>query len=189
LTWQCERYHYKIYPVLSRLAQRPIESGLLIYDLTDGSVRKMASRGVLSMLQLATKMMQDYYPETMGQCLVVNAPMVFSALYAIIKGFLDERTRSKIRIVGSNYQQVLLEAIDAENLPEFLGGTCTCSHVEGGCINSDTGPWQDYVLINNRPRHKDELLSTEQEEEKKEPATNSDVELGQAAASLQKQNW
>ena len=69
-------------------------------------------------------MAQDYYPETMGAVYVVNAPLLFSALYTIVKGFLDERTRSKVRIMGGNYRSVLLEHIDAENLPVFLGGTC-----------------------------------------------------------------
>ena len=117
----------------------------------------MASRQCLALLKMGAKVAQDYYPETMGQCFVVNAPMVFSALYAIIKGFLDERTRSKVRIMGSNYRPVLLEHIDAENLPEFLGGTCTCSHVEGGCMRSNAGPWNDYVVINKRIKHKAEI--------------------------------
>ena len=102
---------------------------------------KLASRKGMALLKVGAKICQDYYPETMGAAFVVNAPSLFTALYAIIKGFLDERTRSKVRVMGSNYRSVLLEHIDAENLPTFLGGTCTCSHVEGGCMFSNAGPW------------------------------------------------
>lgn len=117
---------------------------------------------------MGAKIAQDYYPETMGAAYVVNAPKLFSLLWAIVKGFLDERTRSKVRIIGSNYRPVLLEAIDAENLPEFLGGTCTCSHVEGGCLYSKAGPWNDYVVINRQIKSKAELAQQQSEEEKKD---------------------
>ena len=36
--------------------------------------------------------------------------------------------------------------VDAENLPDFLGGKCKCEHVEGGCMYSQAGPWQDYEI-------------------------------------------
>lgn len=99
----------------------------------------------------------------MGQVFVVNAPYTFVALYAIIKGFLDERTRAKVRIIGSNYQPTLLENIPAENLPASLGGTCTCSHVEGGCMWSDAGPWEDFVYVDKKTfKHKDEVQAEDQ---------------------------
>ncbi|RUP34621.1 hypothetical protein BC936DRAFT_138525, partial [Jimgerdemannia flammicorona] len=41
-----------------------------------------------------------------------------------------------IHILGKDYPKVLLEQIPAENLPDFLGGTCTCSHIAGGCVPS-----------------------------------------------------
>ena len=68
----------------------------------------------------------------------------------------------------------MLEAIDAENLPQWLGGTCTCSHVEGGCLNSRAGPWNDFVFSgpNRQLKHRSEVeaeaAQQEQEEEKKE---------------------
>lgn len=119
----------------------PIEATTQIFDLTNGNVRKMASRQSLKLLGMAAQIAQDYYPETMGSCFVVNAPMLFAFLWSILKGFLNERTRAKVRIIGAGYENVLLEHIDAANLPDFLGGSCTCSHVEGGCLNSSVGPW------------------------------------------------
>ncbi len=110
----------------------------------------------------------------MGAVHIVNAPMLFSALYAIIKGFLDERTRSKVRIVGANYRPYLLEHFEAKNLPTFLGGTCVCAHIAGGCLESKVGPWQDFKVIDKKLYHKDEDPNKQGEEEKKEedgPAT------------------
>jgi hypothetical protein len=58
--------------------------------------------------------------------LIINAPMLFTGVWAVVKGFLDEKTRKKIKIVGSKYEKDLLELVEPENLPDFLGGTCKC---------------------------------------------------------------
>lgn len=57
---------------------------------------KILSKKVYALIQLASKIGQDYYPEIMGQMFIVNAPFLFTGVWAIVKGFLDERTRNKI---------------------------------------------------------------------------------------------
>ena len=37
-------------------------------------------------------------------------------------------------LLYQNKKEGLLKIIDAENLPDFLGGKCTCSHIHGGCV-------------------------------------------------------
>ena len=73
-------------------------------DMAHCSIRKMASRQCISAFSAGMKIAQDYYPETMGAAYVVNAPALFSGLYNMVKGFVDEATRAKVRIMGTNYQ-------------------------------------------------------------------------------------
>lgn len=96
---------------------------------------KLFNGKVRGLVQLASKICQDYYPEILGCMYIVNAPMLFTGIWAVVKGFLDEKTRNKIYIKGGKYSTDLLEIIDAENLPDFLGGKCTCSEF-GGCMAS-----------------------------------------------------
>lgn len=56
---------------------------------------------------------QDLYPEMMGKLIICNAPMLFSAVYAVLKGWIDEKTRKKISICGSwSTYKTLSEYID-----------------------------------------------------------------------------
>jgi len=58
----------------------------------------------------------------MGKFLIINGGMMFSGLWSIIKGWLDEKTRKAVDILGSNFLPKLLKDIDIEQIPVFLGG-------------------------------------------------------------------
>jgi len=93
----------------------------------------------------ASSISQDRYPESMGKFYIINAPWAFSAVWSVIKRWLDEVTVSKIDILGTAYKDVLLKQISPENLPEEFGGQCHCP---GGCSLSDAGPWDKAVVAN-----------------------------------------
>lgn|SRR6266576_2169232 len=77
---------------------------------------------------------------SMGQLAIVNAPHSFTVIWNVMKPWLSKETIEKVDILGSDYQDVLLKLVDAENLPSSLGGKCKCSHA-GGCQFSGEGPW------------------------------------------------
>ena len=115
-----------------------LHRGTIIMDIKGAPLTQFQK--IRSVIENVSKISSNYYPETLSKMFIINAPALFTAVWKIIKAFLDERTSSKIEILGSNYEKHLLEAIDAENLPSSLGGTCNCP---GGCENSDIGPWND----------------------------------------------
>ncbi|KAJ7123114.1 CRAL-TRIO domain-containing protein [Mycena epipterygia] len=116
----------------------PVETSLTILDL--GGVSLSNFIRVKDYVFAATHIGQNMYPECMGAFYIINAPWAFAAVWAAIKPWLDEVTRSKVQIVGgpSAYRPLLLAQIEKECLPKDLGGECACV---GGCSLSDVGPW------------------------------------------------
>jgi hypothetical protein len=78
----------------------------------------------------------------MGQVAIINAPMTFTTMWSAIKPWLAKETVDKVDILGKDYQETLLRLVDAESLPDWLGGSCVCSG-PGGCAQSSKGPWLD----------------------------------------------
>lgn len=86
---------------------------------------------VLMVFQECTRIDQTYYPERMGKMVMIRAPPLFYTIWKIIAPLLDKVTKEKIMILGDDYEDVLLDLIDADQLPVEYGGTCSC---QGGCI-------------------------------------------------------
>ncbi|KAF9533106.1 CRAL/TRIO domain-containing protein [Crepidotus variabilis] len=136
----CESLTREILPAASRCAGRDIGSTFVIVDLKGFGLG--AFWQMKSLAKGAFQISQDYYPETMGQLAIINAPSTFTTIWAVIKQWLAKETTEKVDILGSDYKDVLLSLIDAENLPTSLGGNCSCAE-DGGCHLSGAGPWRD----------------------------------------------
>eukprot|EP00759_Apiculatamorpha_spiralis_P026030 PhF_6_TR29222/c0_g1_i3/m.42761 len=71
---------------------------------------------------------QANYPEHLDKLYILNTGRVTRILYDLIKYFIDERTRSKVVLLGdrSAYEKVLVEAgIDLDRIPLMFGGRGT----------------------------------------------------------------
>ncbi|KAF9115380.1 cytosolic factor, phosphatidylinositol/phosphatidylcholine transfer protein [Mortierella sp. AM989] len=132
-------------PACSRKAGHHIEQCCTILDLKGVSLRQFAN--AFGFIKRTSAIAQNYYPEMMGKMYVINAPMMFTSVWGMVKPLLDEVTVKKIVILGSNYQSTLLADIDAENLPTAIGGKCECSQ-DGGCQKGEPGPWKDPNFMN-----------------------------------------
>jgi hypothetical protein len=95
-------------------------------------------------IQIATNLGQNNYPEIMWNMYVINTPFMFKLAYAMIKPFLDEKAKKRIKLLGNKYQKELFKIIDPDNLPVELGGNCTCEEHGGDCFSAQPGPWDEY---------------------------------------------
>ncbi|KAI4999952.1 hypothetical protein ZWY2020_004541 [Hordeum vulgare] len=140
-----ERSFRMRFPACSIAAKRHIDSSTTILDV-QGVGLKNFSKDARELIMRLQKIDNDNYPETLCRLYIINAGQGFKMLWGTIKSFLDPQTASKIHVLGSKYQNKLLEIIDESELPDFLGGKCRCEE-SGGCSKSDKGPWNDPNII------------------------------------------
>lgn len=124
------------------------------------------------LLQSIIEVLNHNYPEQMAGMFIINAPAAFSMVWRVIRNFVDPITRTKIRILGSNFLPELTKVIHPQDVPDFLGGDCRCP---GGCLSRQAGPWDAEGL----PGHldlgrmlrgeEDQVAGTAPEEEASEP--------------------
>jgi hypothetical protein len=93
----------------------------------------------------APALLQQYYPEHLGQMFIVNAPMVFKAIWAVVRPWLEARTQTKIQVVSNEKQarESLLAVIPAENLIQRLGGLSKVDMMS----EIGEGPWADESIL------------------------------------------
>lgn len=134
-----ERALRYIFPACSLISGKHVSQTLAIMDLKGVGLRHL-NADVKRILSSVTRTDQDNYPETLGKTLIINAPAVFRAIWAIVKPMLDVRTQAKIHVCPSDYLPELTRWVDLENIPTYLGGKSQ------GSLLDDVGPWHDLAL-------------------------------------------
>ncbi|KAF7663296.1 hypothetical protein LDENG_00214340 [Lucifuga dentata] len=120
----------------TRVFGRPISCWTCLVDLEGLNMRHLWRPGVKALLRII-EVVEANYPETLGRLLILRAPRVFPVLWTLVSPFIDENTRKKFLVyAGNNYQGPggLVDYIDREIIPDFLGGDCMCEVPEGGMV-------------------------------------------------------
>ncbi|KAF2356884.1 CRAL-TRIO lipid binding domain [Trinorchestia longiramus] len=115
---------------------RPITTWTLLVDLEGLNMRHLWRPGIKTLLTII-ELVENNYPETMSQVLIIRAPRVFPILWTLVSTFIDEHTRSKFLFYGGNdYQEAggLVDYMSDDYIPEFLGGKCQSLVGEGGLV-------------------------------------------------------
>ncbi|XP_022892231.1 phosphatidylinositol/phosphatidylcholine transfer protein SFH13-like [Olea europaea var. sylvestris] len=141
-----EKALHEKFPACSLAARRRICSTTTILDVQGLGVKNF-TKPAASLFAAMTKIDNSYYPETLHSMFIVNAGLGFKkVIWPAAQKFLDAKTTAKIQVLDPKSTRKLLEVIDPSQLPDFLGGSCTCS-VEGGCLTSNQGPWNDPKIM------------------------------------------
>ncbi|XP_055642967.1 uncharacterized protein LOC129779496 [Toxorhynchites rutilus septentrionalis] len=83
----------------------------IVFDMADFSTSCMDYQLIKNLIWLLSK----HYPERLGVCLILNAPIVFSTIWPVIKAWLDEKTSSKVCFVSG--EQELCKYLIPDILP------------------------------------------------------------------------
>jgi len=79
----------------------------------------------------------DNYPEMLHSIVLINAPLVFTAIWAVLQPLIPERTKTKIVVLGTDFLPALLERIDASQIPASIGGLAEVDMPRVGCVPAD----------------------------------------------------
>lgn len=112
---------------------------LTVLDLKGLSMLNHFTRQTRQLIKEITGVSQNYYPELLGQMVIINAPTYFTMVWNFVKPLLNEKTVSKIAFGRDK----LYDFAAKEQLPEFLGGTQTSTD----WYMSRFGPWADRTVM------------------------------------------
>jgi len=88
----------------------------LVFDMTDFGFANMDYTLTPFIMEIFTQ----YYPETLGCCLIVNSPWIFYGIWKIVSPWLDPNTAKKVRFVDK--ETMLRDYLKIDEVPVEIGG-------------------------------------------------------------------
>ena len=138
--WKCETFLNRIEE--HRQATKGKNTHITIINDLHGLGRQHFTMRIIQLLKKVSRAIQDNYPEMMAKTIVIRAPWIFTAIWRVVRKFLDAKVLDKIDICGSNnFLPVLEKHIDREWIPQYLGGDCATGGEAGGEEGRDTDPF------------------------------------------------
>lgn len=74
-----------------------VDNLCIVFDLKDFGLSCMDYQMIKNLIWLLSR----HYPERLGVCLVLNSPTLFSGCWTVIRGWMDEKTSSKVTFVNN----------------------------------------------------------------------------------------
>ncbi|CAF1473158.1 unnamed protein product [Rotaria sp. Silwood1] len=99
-----------------KLIEAPVETNTIVFDLSGFRLKNMDYQHIKFFINL----IENYYPELLGQVIILNAPWIFYGCWTIISKWLDPTLRDEIRFVKNEVE--LAQHIDPSALPRRLNG-------------------------------------------------------------------
>ncbi|XP_032781623.2 SEC14-like protein 2 isoform X2 [Daphnia magna] len=156
VTWLLETFVLSVQKEIERTGKLTLQM-VFILDFEHFSMKQLASKLAVETILDIVKHFLANYPDLFRRAFVINAPRIFSVLFAMIKPLIPATDFPKIKIFAANKSEwlpALLEEIDADQLPSFYGGTLTDPDGNPKCpskFNMGGEVPHTYYLSNNGP--------------------------------------
>ena len=141
----------EIFPKCSLYYKRKIDKIFCIFDLM-GLTTSLMNKKIFNFIQKQINIVTNYFPGILGLLYFINTGLVFRSIWTACKYLYDNKTRNRIKLIGFQYKNDLLNKIKEKNLPKFFGGLCNCEPY--GCLFSNEGPWNENKIINEGDRRR-----------------------------------
>ena len=107
-------------PEWEQKSHRPIRHILIIEDL-HGLGRKLLSSKIAGLYGDAMDVDQNHYPDSAKKIIIIRTPLIFRAVWTVVKRFFPDFIQRKMEFTGcNNYLEVLEKYMDLDILPPCI---------------------------------------------------------------------